>query len=132
MAIKTLTPTQLFNAVQRLENIDISQLDFTKLPSGFSDANTFEKSITKTLNNVKAQFASAYKTYETNERNEKLNNALKPWIDRFDGNLDKALEALQTKISMDAASSSNQSSDSDAQSEHQPQNTNYRPEHTTF
>lgn len=125
MATKTLTPTQLFNAVQRLENIDISQLDFTKLPSDFADATAFEKSITKTLNNVKTQFASAYKTYETNERNEKLNSALKPWIDRFDGNLDKALEALQTKI----ASDTNSAQDTTDQ---QPQNNDYHSDRQTF
>lgn len=125
MATKTLTPTQLFNAVQRLENIDISQLDFTKLPSDFADAKAFEKSITKTLNNVKTQFASAYKTYETNERNEKLNSALKPWIDRFDGNLDKALEALQTKISSDTNSAQDTT-------DQQPQNNDYHSDRQTF
>ena len=105
MAAKTLTPTQLFNHVQRLDNIDITQLDFTKLPSGFDDAKAFEKSITKTLNNVKSQFATAYKTYETNARNEKFNEVLAPWIDRFDGNLDKALEALQIAMKSETTAS---------------------------
>lgn len=132
MATKTLTPTQLYNAVQRLENVDITQLDFTKLPTGFDSAQAFEKSITKTLNSVRSQFSTAFKTYETAERNEKFNSVLQPWIERFDGNVDKALEALQYTMSNGKVPDLNAESTTENSHENSHENVVEEPsEHTT-
>lgn len=106
MALKSITPTQLFNTVQRLENVDIASLDFTKLPTGFDTPAAFEKAVSKTLSNTKSQFSNAYKSFEAHERNEKINAAIEPLLKQFDGDFDKVLEVLKLRIPNDESPNS--------------------------
>lgn len=98
MSLKTITPTQIYTLLKRLNEVDITKLDFKKLPTGFQSVEEFDKYISKTLVSAKSDFAIAYKSYTLEQQQAKLNDMLTPWIAKFNGDMDKVYAAVSVQL----------------------------------
>ena len=93
-----MTITQTISLIQRVENTDFSQLDFTKLPSDFKTVNDFEKYVVKVLNGAKSDINNALKIYNAELQAAKMKELLAPWLAKFDGDPDMAYAAIKAKL----------------------------------
>ena len=98
MSLKTITPTQIYTLLKRLNEVDITKLDFKKLPTDFESVEEFDKYISKTLTSAKSDFAIAYKSYTLEQQQAKLNDMLTPWIAKFNGDMDKVYAAVSVQL----------------------------------
>lgn len=98
MSLKTITPTQIYTLLKRLNEVDITKLDFKKLPADFQSVEEFDKYVSKTLASAKSNFSLAYKSYNLEQQQAKLNDILTPWIAKFNGDMDKVYEAVSVQL----------------------------------